>query len=66
MNYVLFAIGCYIIMRALPVVFDGQREKAWFKAVLRGWAAFTLYSALASLLVFYFENLKLLGFPAGN
>ncbi len=65
MNYVLFAIGCYIIMRALQVVFEDQRGKSWFKVVIKVWALFTIYSGLAALIVFYFENIKLLGF-SGN
>ena len=31
MNYTFFAIGCYIVMRAVPVLFEDQAEQKGYK-----------------------------------
>jgi hypothetical membrane protein len=63
MNYVLYAIACYIIMRGLQVIFEEQQKKTWFRVVIKVWALFTLFCAVAALIGFYHEDINLLGFP---
>ena len=61
MNYTLFAIACYIIMRGLQVLFSEYAQKLWYKIVIKSTTVVMLYAALASLVVWY-EKLNLLGF----
>jgi hypothetical protein len=61
MNYTLFAIACYIIMRGLQVLFVEYLEKTWYKVVIKSVTVAMLYAALASLVVWY-EKINLLGF----
>jgi hypothetical protein len=62
--YTVYAISCYIIMRGFQVLLEEHNQKKWYKNLIGVWTVFTLYSAVASLIVFYFEELNLLGFPA--
>jgi len=39
MNYTLFAIACYIIMRGLQVLFAEYSQKLWYKIVIKSAAA---------------------------
>lgn len=61
MNYTLFAIACYIVMRGLQVLFGEYLEKTWYKVVIKSVTVVMLYAALASLVVWY-EKISLLGF----
>ncbi|MBN2346099.1 MAG: hypothetical protein JXO51_06880 [Candidatus Aminicenantes bacterium] len=61
MNYTLFAIACYIVMRGLQVLFVEYLEKTWYKVVVKSVTVVMLYAALASLVVWY-EKVNLLGF----
>jgi hypothetical protein len=61
MNYTLFAIACYIVMRGLQVLFVEYLEKTWYKVVIKSVTVIMLYAALASLVVWY-EKINLLGF----
>jgi hypothetical protein len=61
MNYTLFAIACYIIMRGLQVLFVEYLEKTWYKVVIKSVTVIMLYAALSSLVVWY-EKINLLGF----
>jgi hypothetical protein len=61
MNYTLFAIACYIVMRGLQVLFVESLEKLWYKIVIKSVTLVMLYAALASLFVWY-EKVNLLGF----
>ena len=61
MNYTLFAIACYIIMRGLQVLFIEYTQKMWYKAVIKSTTVIMLYAALASLVNWY-EKIQLLGF----
>ena len=61
MNYTLFAIACYIIMRGLQVLFSEYSQKLWFKVVIKSATVVMLYAALASLVNWY-EKIQLLGF----
>jgi len=61
MNYTLFAIACYIVMRGLQVLFVEYLEKLWCKVVIKSVTVVMLYAALASLVVWY-EKINLLGF----
>lgn len=61
MNYTLFAIACYIVMRGLQVLFGEYLEKMWYKVVIKSVTVAMLYAALASLVVWY-EKINLLGF----
>ncbi len=61
MNYTLFAIACYIIMRGLQVLFSEYSQKLWYKAVIKSMTVVMLYAALASVIVWY-EKINLLGF----
>jgi len=61
MNYTLFAIACYIIMRGLQVLFSEYSQKMWYKVVIKSMTVVMLYAALASVIVWY-EKISLLGF----
>ena len=53
MNYTLFAIACYIVMRGLQVLFVEYLDKLWYKVVIKSVTVAMLYAALASLVVWY-------------
>ena len=61
MNYTLFAIACYIIMRGLQVLFVEYAQKLWYKIVIKSMTMVMLYAALASLMNWY-AKISLLGF----
>jgi hypothetical protein len=61
MNYTLFAIACYIVMRGLQVLFVEYLDTMWYKVVIKSATVVMLYAALASLVV-WFEKINLLGF----
>lgn len=61
MNYTLFAIACYIIMRGLQVLFVEYLDTLWYKIVIKSATLVMLYAALASLVVWY-GKINLLGF----
>lgn len=61
MNYTLFAIACYIVMRGLQVLFAECSERTWYKVLVKSVTVVMLYAALASLVVWY-EKINLLGF----
>jgi len=61
MNYALFAIACYIVMRGLQVLFAEYLGKLWCKVIIKTVTVAMLYAALASLVVWY-EKINLLGF----
>ncbi len=61
MNYTLFAIACYIVMRGLQVLFVEYLDRLWYKVVIKSVTVVMLYAALASLVVWY-EKINLLGF----
>lgn len=65
MSYVFFAVSAYIFMRAFEVIFSGQKEKQWYRYTSRIIGILVIYTAIAAMLIFYFENLRLLGFAAG-
>ena len=65
MNYVLFAVAAYIFMRAFEVIFSQQQKKRWYINASRIIGVLVLYTAIAAMLVFYFEKLRPLGFVAG-
>jgi hypothetical protein len=62
MGNVMFAISAYIFMRAFEVLFADQGDKPWYKSTVRIIACAVLYTAVASMIWFYFEGLHLLGF----
>lgn len=62
MNYVLFAVAAYVFMCAFEVIFQEQRQAAWYRAVIRCIGVVVLYTAAAAMLVCYFEHWWLLGF----
>jgi hypothetical protein len=61
MNYTLFAIAWYIIMRGLQVLFAEHLEKKWFRTLIKIVTVVMLYAALASIIVWY-KEIQLLGF----
>ncbi len=61
MNYTLFAIACYIVMRGLQVLFVEYLDTLWYKVVIKSATLVMLYAALASLVVWY-GKINLLGF----
>ena len=61
MNYTLFAIACYIVMRGLQVLFEEQAQKSWYKILIKSVTVVMLYAALASLVNWY-EKIHFLGF----
>ena len=62
MAYTFFAICAYIFMRAFEVIFADQKERRWYRIAIRVVGVAVLYCALASMLVFYFQNIRPLGF----
>lgn len=64
MNYILFAIGCYIILRGLQILLEDYMKRPWCKKLIKVWAVFMIYAALAGLFVFYneFSHVYFLGF----
>jgi len=62
MGNVLFAISGYIFMRAFEVIFAAQKEKAWFRRSMTVIGCVVLYTAVASMIWFYFNGIHLLGF----
>ena len=62
MGYVLFAISAYIFMRAFEVIFSDQKDTQWYKKTIRTIGCAVLYTAIASMIVFYFNGIHLLGF----
>ncbi len=61
MNYTLFAIGCYIVMRGLQVLFVEHIDRLWYKIVIKSVTVVMIYAALSSLVVWY-GKINLLGF----
>ena len=62
MGYVFFAISAYVFMRAFEVVFSEQKNAPWYKKTIRIVGCAVLYSAVAAMIWFYFNGLRLLGF----
>lgn len=62
MGYALFAISAYIFMRAFEVLFSDEREAKWYRTATRIIAIAVLYTAVASMIWFYFNWVHLLGF----
>ena len=65
MNYTLFAIACYIIMRGLQVLFEEHNKKKWYRTLVKVVTVVMLYAALASIIVWYLE-IPFLGFDPGK
>ena len=61
MNYTLFAIACYIVMRGLQVLLEEDLQTKWCKILIKTVTVIMLYAALASLFVWY-KELSFLGF----
>jgi hypothetical protein len=61
MNYTLFAIACYIIMRGMQVLFEEYAQRSWYKIVIKSMTVVMLYAALASLVNWY-AKIQFLGF----
>jgi hypothetical protein len=62
MGYALFAISAYIFMRAFEVVFCSQKDSVWYKRTIIVVGCAVLYTAVASMIFFYFNGIHLLGF----
>ena len=62
MGYALFAISAYIFMRAFETIFSAQKEESWHKRTIMLIGCAVLYTAVAAMSCFYFNNLHLLGF----
>ncbi len=62
MGYVLFSVSAYIFMRAFEVLFADKKDRQWYKTTIKIIAIGVVYTALAGMLVFYFTDLRLLGF----
>lgn len=65
MNYTLFAIGCYIVMRGMQVLFEEDLQKRWCKILIKIVTGIMLYAALASLVIWY-QDINFLGFNPGK
>ena len=61
MNYTFFAIGCYIIMRGLQVLFEEKLKVRWCKILIKSVTVIMLYAALTSLIIWY-KEIPFLGF----
>ena len=62
MGNVFFAISAYIFMRAFEVIFADQKKTVWYNRTIRIIGCVVLYTAVASMIWFYFEGIHLLGF----
>ncbi len=62
MENVFFAISAYIFMRAFEVILSGQKDSAWYKRTIMVIGCAVLYTAVASMIWFYFNGIHLLGF----
>ena len=62
MGYALFAISAYIFMRAFEVIFADQKEKSWCRMTIKVVGVAVLYTAMASMIWFYYNDVHLLGF----
>jgi hypothetical protein len=62
MNYVFFAISAYIFMRAFEVGCADWKDQPGYRAVIKVVALAVLYTSVAAMLVFFFNDLHLLGF----
>ena len=62
MAYVLFSVSAYIFMRAFEVIFSGKKDTVWYKRIIAVIGILVMYTAIASMLLFYFNGLHLLGF----
>ena len=62
MGYALFAISAYIFMRAFEVIFSDQKDAPWYKKTIRAIGCAVLYTAVATMIFFYFNGIHLLGF----
>jgi hypothetical protein len=62
MGNVFFAISAYIFMRAFEVIFADQKKQLWYNRTIRIIGYVVLYTAIASMIWFYFEKIHLLGF----
>jgi len=62
MGYALFSISAYIFMRAFEVVFGLQKDATWYQRVVIVIGCAVLYTAIASMIWFYFNGIHLLGF----
>jgi hypothetical protein len=49
-------------MRAFEVIFSGQKDAQWYKKTIRTIGCGVLYTAIASMIWFYFNGIHLLGF----
>ena len=65
MNYALFAIAFYFIMRGIQVLFEEHSKKRWYKILLKVVTVIMLYAALASIIVWY-KEISFLGFDPGK
>lgn len=65
MNYTLFAIAWYIIMRGLQVLLEEHLKARWCKVLIKAVAIIMLYAALVSLIVWY-KEIPLLGFDPSD
>jgi len=65
MNYTLFAVGCYVGMRALQVLCEGSEKVKWVHVLIKVVGFITLYAALASVIVWY-KEIPFLGFEPSN
>ncbi len=65
MNYTLFAIACYIIMRGLQVLFEEHLKKKWCRILIKTVTIIMLYAALVSLIVWY-KEIYFLGFDPSD
>ena len=65
MSYTLFAIGCYIVMRGLQVLFEDDLQSRWCKVLIKIVTGIMLYAALASLFIWY-KEINFLGFAPGK
>jgi len=61
MNYTLFAIAWYLIMRGLQVLLEEKLNEKWCKVLIKVVTVILLYAALASLIVWY-KPIHFLGF----
>jgi hypothetical protein len=63
MAYVLYAVCAYVFMRAFEVLFNDRKDEQWYGMAIKVVALLVLYTAVAGILSFYFQDWELLGFP---
>ena len=61
LQYTFFTVCAYVFMRAFEVLCPESKEEDWYKTAIKVISCLVLYAAFASMMIFYFEGIHLLG-----